>query len=344
MTRRHLAAFACALLALLGGFVAAGLPALAAPAASIDDAGWWWKAKQGPLGAVPGSPPNVQPGQLFVQGAPDEAAALAAIRATLADDQANPVLTLEVAANGDQGGDSAILLACQTGSSWSGGDAQPWDSKPVPDCTVSVQGQRAPDALTWTFPLGALQFGNQVNVILVSGTDPALPAGANGSVFSLTFEKPTPDSIQTTGGQAPSSSSAVVADDFGGASDFTEPNVDTGTFAPTSGSGTFAVSPVQPALPAEDQGLTATAPVIQAKTPAPVLQPVRSLKSGGARALGALILVLGAAGTWWFGQQAPPMARKLGRFAGAGTPAVVTEVGGLGRFARARTGEPRRLS
>lgn len=349
MTRRHRVSFACGVLALLGGFVAMGLPALAGSATSIDDSGWWWRAKQGPLGAVPLAPPNAQAGQLLVQGATDGATALAAVRATLPAGQANPVLTLTVAPDGDQGGESAILLACQTGSAWTGGDAQAWDAKPKPDCSVSVQGQRAPDASTWTFPLGALQFGDQVNVILVSGTDPALPDGANGSVFSLTFEKPAPDSIATTGGDAPESS-FPSSDDFASDGYAAAPNADTGTFAPPVGSGTFAVAPVQPALAPEEQGLTATAPRIQAGTPAPAFQPVASLKSDGARAFGALILLLGAAGSWWFGQQAPPLPRKLGRFAAGSTTAAAatadmseSTLGGLGRFARVRSGPAPRL-
>lgn len=350
MTARRLIRLLCGLLAALGALVAIGLPALAAPAASIDDAGWWWRAKQGQLGAVPAAPPNVQPGQLLVQGAPDGASALAAIRATLGEDQANPVLTLTVAADGDQGGETAVVLACQTGSSWSGGDAQVWDSKPKPDCSVSVQGQRATDGSTWTFPVGALQFNNDLNVILVAGTDPTLPAGANGSVFSLTFEKPTTASIQTTGGSAPPPT-FPSGGSFSNGSSSTGTFSETGTFAPPVGSGTFAVSPVSPALPEADQGLTATAPVIQARIPAPVLQPVKALKSDGARALGALVLVLGAAGAWWFGQQAPPLPRKLGRFATTAASGAVPEgsmlpapeVGGLGRFARVRTGPPPRL-
>ncbi|MFZ6005207.1 MAG: hypothetical protein ACOYXM_14875 [Actinomycetota bacterium] len=350
MSARRVGRLLCGSVAALGALVAIGLPALAAPATSIDDAGWWWRAKQGQLGAVPAAPPNVEPGQLLVQGAPDGATALAAIRATLSQGQTNPVLTLTVAADGDQGGETAVVLACQTGSSWSGGDAQVWDSKPKPDCSVSVQGQRSPDGATWTFPVGALQFNNDVNVILVAGTDPALPAGANGSVFSLTFEQPTTASIQTTGGSTPPptfSSGGSFSNGSGSSGTFSE----TGTFAPPVGTGTFAVSPVSPALPEADQGLTATAPVIQARTPAPAVQPIRALKSDGARAFGALVLVLGAAGSWWFGQQAPPLPRKLGRFASAAGSAAVhestlqpaPEVGGLGRFARTRTGPPPRL-
>ncbi len=342
MTRRHAASFACGLVALLGAFVAVGLPVLAGSAQSIDDAGWWWRAKQGPVGSIPVSAPSVQPGQLLVQGAADGATAIAALRATLAEGQAHPTVTLAVAPDGDQGGESAILLACQTGSSWSGGDAQSWDSKPKPDCTVSVQGQRSDDGSTWVFPVGALQVYNELNVIFVSGTDPALPEGANGSMFSLTFEQPTAASITTTGGTAPAPPTGPVVVP-------TSPLDDPGTYAPPIGTGTFDLAPVQPALPPEEQGLTATAPVVQAATPAPVFEPIASVRSGGARALGALIVLLGAAGSWWFAQQPVPEPRKLGRFAGTApaitqTPSTAPEIGGLGRFARPRHGAPRRLS
>lgn len=340
----------CGVTAMLGGLVAAGVPALAGSAQRIDDAGWWWRVKQGPLVGVAPAPPTTTAGQLMVEGAPDGAAAIAAVRATLNEGDGNPVLTLKVATNGDSGGAQAILLACQAGAAWSGGEGpQQWEAAPLADCTQSVQGQRSADGTSWAFPIGALQFNDQINVILVPGQDPVRPAGANGSTFELVFEKPTSASIATTDAVAPDDS---AGGSFGGGplggtdagyGSYADPGYDT----PSLGSSSFSTPPVQPALPIENQGRSATTPRLQARTPA-LVQPIRSERSGSARALGFLVLLLGAAGSWWYSQQEIPAPRKLGRFAGTGAMptdvATAPLVGGLGRFARVRSGAPRRLS
>ena len=53
--------------------------------ASVDDSGWWWRAQTNPGLLLP-APPTVAPGQLLVQGAPDQAAAIAAVEADLMRD------------------------------------------------------------------------------------------------------------------------------------------------------------------------------------------------------------------------------------------------------------------
>lgn len=345
---RRLGTLVCGSAAVLGGLVAAGVPALAGSAQTVDDAGWWWRVKQGPVAPVAPAPPTTSEDQLMVQGAPDGASAIAAVRATLNEGDGSPILTLKVAPNGDSGGADAILIACQAGAAWTGGTGpQQWEAAPLVDCSQSVQGQRSADGATWVFPVASLQFNDQVNVVLVPGKNPTLPEGANASVFQLVFERPTAASISTTGGTA---SDDFGGGDFGGGfgttgydSTFTDPSFTDPAIGPSS----FSTPPVQPALPPENVGTSAIAPRVQARTPVPT-QAISNDRPGGARALGFLVLLLGGAGSWWFSQQAAPAPRKLGRFAGVpiagGLPPSEPQVGGLGRFARTRSSAPRRLS
>ena len=90
------------------------------------------------------APPNMEEGQLLVQSGPDGALALAAIAGTLVEGEASPVLTLAVADGGDVGGQGAVVLACQAGSTWTGGDAKPWAEHPQAGCKAGgVEGTRS---------------------------------------------------------------------------------------------------------------------------------------------------------------------------------------------------------
>ena len=173
-----------------------GAPVGAVDAASIDDVGWWARTNQAPgLGAVV-APPDVPAGQLLVEGTAEGATAIAALRATLPEGTGSPILTLTAAS--EVSGETALLLACQSGSGWTGAHAGEWASKPSPDCSQSVQGIRADDGSSWTFPLGALQFGDQIDVVLTPGVDPAVPAPLNGSAFRIAFEQPSAASIEVS--------------------------------------------------------------------------------------------------------------------------------------------------
>lgn len=296
-------------------------PALAADAASIDDSGWWWKLQAGPV-PLP-LPPNIAPGQLLVQGAPDGATAIAALSATLLEGESHPVLTLRVAEDGDAGGEGAVLLACQAGSPWTGGDARAWADKPSPACDAGVAtGSRSEDGSAWSFDLTALQFGDQVNVVLVPGTVETQPEGANGSVFSLTFEQPSPGSIKTEEGvvpppplPAPAAGPAPPSGDI--SFDFSPP-------PPTDDS--FALPPAA-ALPEVEQGLTPVAPSVQdrnAPLPASVYDDPRSPH---AETVGVLLLLLGGGAIYLMTRQRVD----------AGAEGVTA---GLGRWAQVRQGVP----
>jgi hypothetical protein len=318
------------LLLLAGGFLLVGSslvvePAQADPAASIDDSGWWWRAQTNPQVLLP-PPPNVEEGQLLVQSSPEGAVALAAIAATLVEGQARPVLTLAVADGGDVGSDGAVILACQAGSTWKGGDAKPWAEHPPAGCEAGgVPGTRAEDGTSWSWDLSALQFAANVNVVIVPGTVEGQPEGAGYSTFSVTFEHPTAASLATAPGVAPSAAPPLDVD-----AGFADPGVSAGavdSFSPPVDSGSLALPPVNASLPNEDQGLTPVAPSVQASQP---LLPAAALvdpRSPHARAVGVLLLLLGGALVYVMTKQQQPIGPE-------GVP------GGLGRWASPRWGSP----
>jgi hypothetical protein len=300
-------------------------PVGASGAASIDDSGWWWKLQASPSLPLPG-PPTVAEGQLLVQGTPDGASAIAAIAATLVEGEVDPVLTLAVAEGGDTGGDQAVLLACQAGSQWSGGDAKAWSEKPQPACDAGgVEGQRSADGAAWTFDLSALQFGDQVNVVLVPGVVEGQPEGANGSAFSLTFDAPTSDAIQSTEGALEPPPTL----DGSGYGDVGSPATSDAfsSFEVPGASGSFSLPPVQAALPEAEQGLTPVAPSVQDRTPLLPSAVAVDPRSPHARAVGVLLLLLGGATVYLTTRQQVPIGPD-------GVP------GGLGRWARPRWGAP----
>src|SRR5688572_4722955 len=113
----------CVLVALTAVVVGVLAPTNVAGAAELVDAGWWWRLQADGRAPIP-APPNVPPGGLMVQGAPDGASAVAAVRFAVPPDDSNPVLTLALAQGGNQGAGSGVVLACPAASAWAGGDAQ----------------------------------------------------------------------------------------------------------------------------------------------------------------------------------------------------------------------------
>lgn len=330
MRRRRLTMLLAGLAIMMGSSLVLD-PARASNATSIDDSGWWWRVQTNAALPLPG-PPTVAAGQLLVQGAPDGATAIAAVAATLAEGEANPVLTLKVAPGSEASGEGAVLLACQAGSPWLGGDAKPWAEKPQPACDAGgVRGERAADGASWSFDLTALQFNDQVNVILVPGTVEGQQEGAHGSTFSLTFDEPMAEAIQTSPGEPPpppTPSTELL--DSGGGGDFTAPPADTGSFnfdSPSVNTADFALPAVEAALPDVEQGLTPVAPSVQDQTPLlPASVPVDP-RSPHARSVGVLLLLLGGGAVYLTARQQQPIG-----------PDGVS--GGLGRWVSPRWGAP----
>lgn len=338
------------------GLVAGGwlmtAPAGAEPAASVDDIGWWSRVNQEPTvgGVLAG--PDTTPGQLLVEGTPEGATAIAALRATLPEGTGNPVLTLRAASA--VGAEAAVLLACQSGSGWTGVHAGAWDAKPSPDCTQSVQGLPSEDGSTWSFALAPLQFGDQLDVVLTPGVV-ADSDGAVSSAFRVVFERPDVASIEVSASAAPSGpgpgsiplpappapAPPTLAGSPTGASS-TPPAGATG--------GQVALPPVRAALPAAEQGATATAPIAQAGQPPLAVPTLPATGGSDGRLLGVVVVLAAGALLYWSSQQPLPQRQLLSRFASAAphqaevvVPASET-VGGLGRFRRERTGAARRLA
>lgn len=380
--RRLLGAVAVLLGALLGALLVAA-PAGAQTtqeASAIDDTGWWTRAKQGPLPGDSLVYPDVEDGQLVVEGAPDGPTAVAAIRATLPEGTRAPMLTLEAASA--TGGDTAVVLACEVDGDWTGDHGGAWDDRPTPECSQSAEGEPEEDGDGWVFDLGLFRVEeDQLDVVLVAGVDPN-SSGSAGSTFRLVFEEPTTSSIEVsesstdTDFEVPEAGSFSGGDgdgDSSGPATASPPTASppTASPGPTTSDSSFT-SPsssegqTAPATPSNDdqQGQTAAGPVASSSSealpsaPAPAPEPA-STESNDGRLLGLLVVLCGGALLYWSSTLELPERRVLSRFvAASGAPGATTgagsdtvdltspseeQMGGLGRFRRVRTTPARRL-
>jgi hypothetical protein len=306
-------------------------------AAQLTDASWWWRGNMGPA-PLP-APATVPADGLYVAGTPDGASAIAAVRYQLAVGESNPVLTLTVADNGAQGADAAVIGACVAGSAWGGGEqGGPWDAKPNAACqSGSVQGLPSADHTSWTFALAPLVVAGEVNVVITPGSIAAdTPVG---STFSIAFAPVTGASVATTPDAGSSDAGAVPPSAAG-----FDPAAEGGglDLGPTFGGDSAGVSAFTPALPSSDQELTATAPVVRQATAANIL-PTAPEGAGGSGLAFAVIVALMAV-AYRLNRLPVPGLRRLGPLASSvpHAPALTLapEPGGLGRFARPRTGAP----
>lgn len=340
------------LLTLVIAALVAPLVASTAGAATLAAHGWWWRPQSGLLGAaIP--PPAVPEDGLAVESLPEEPTAVSAVRYALAKDETQPVLVLTVA---DQQGDIAIQ-ACATTSFWKSTHGGAWDDRPTFDCGTAVDGTPAEDGKTWRWELAPLLRNRRVDVVLV-------PAAGAGRV---TFEAPDNASLQTqrdTGGSEDFDPPPVT--DFtepgaappagsGGSQGFEPPDTATGSSAgepppgmPPADSGAAPglspqaaqPPPVAPGAMAGGEPLPQVAGPAEsaaAPTAAPPTVPTSSQSSTTVGAIvAAMALLLGLA-LW---HQDSSVARRTAPLARAGIPVAAATVGGLGRFARPRSGAP----
>ena len=353
MTRSRRLAISIA--AFLLGIALVAIPAPPAVAAGVTATGWWYRpatttpATEAPT-PIPGAPtlpvtlpgpPTVAEGELHVEGTAEGATAIAAMTVLLNEGESSPILTLEPNASSVIPPD-ALILACRAAIAWVPPDSPPgtWESKPLVDCSTSVQGQATTDGKL-VFPLQPLVQGTLLDVVFVPGSDPALPDGAQGSSFSLTFAKPGPDALATTNsGTTSGSTSSDFSSDFG----FGVEAPLTDDFGLPASADPLPAPPVAPALEPQEQApsIPRTAPIA---APAPLDKAPRTL--------GLLLLFAGAVGAYLAANGAPRQAIGLGRFrraltAGAsetllaGDPVqpVAPVERGLGRLRRPRVGAP----
>jgi hypothetical protein len=303
----------------------------------LDAAAWWYKPNQGGLTAP--APPTVPDGGLLVQGQPDGASAIAGLHFTVAKGQGSPILTLTIASETDSPDGPPIIGACLAGAAWSGSGEQQWGSAPPTDCSLSIQGILSNDKKSYTFALSPLVLDNDLDVILVPGTVQGRPAQVAGSTFSIAFNKPTDASLATEAGFDSSASFAPPALAADPAPTDVPPSLDAPIADPAVGAA------FTPALPAAQQGRTATAPSRRLATQANVVAATKPLQDR--RGVAALVLLLGAMAAMFVNREPVPAPRRLGPLAGRALatdqPAVAAEPGGLGRFARPRIGAPPRL-
>jgi hypothetical protein len=357
-----------AVLLLAGGSALSWVPP--ASAVTVDASGWWWRANDSALPVDVPPRADVGTDQLLVEGEPEGATAVAAVRFTLAEGETSPILTLTPTQDSVLPPE-AVVLACRVGSSWEPAQGGKWQRKPIPDCFSSVQGIPS-DGGTLTFALTPLQSGTTLEIVIAPGVNPtAVNDNARFSSFSLKFPKPTSADLKTSSGDAGGFSG--VGGDFsspdpsefgaeGSTSDGTSSSFDGGTssgssFDSTGGSlsTTFGPSPAfsQPstfsppatvapsasaALPASEQaGPTGVAPV-QAAPAANTADTPRG------RTFGILVLLAGAALGFWAYTGSASGAGRVAMVPAAPAPGTEPVVGGLGRFARPRLGPPPSLS
>jgi hypothetical protein len=275
----------------------------------------------------------VSPGQIYVQGDPTGQSAYGAVRFTVDATHTATSLTLAVGDNGDQGGSSAVVLACRTGSAWTAAEAGKWSAAPKVDTAACVNGQRAADGTTWTFAVKTLQVGPTVDVAILPGVDPTT---TTTSTFSLAFNAPADESLASEAGSpAPVTSPP---------SDTTPAGDGAGAGAPASGGSTFhtpAIVPIATGLPADKIGETATSPAKQAASQANLNQAIADGTPAKDRnkTPGYLVLALAAAiGVYAWRQD------NLIALNGGTAPGAPDEPGGLGRFSRPRHGSPPALT
>jgi hypothetical protein len=322
-------------------FVGACLLFPNASRAATIETGWWWRANTGSspetpavpvvpapqvtLPADPPAPPNPPntDGGLQVAALPDGALAVAAVRV----DQELTSLTLRVAPNGDANGDQAKLVACAAATPWKPAAGGKWADKPVVACDLingggSVAGVRATDG-SWTFPVAPIADNGKTDVVSVPLADSDLASGT-AVPFQLVFVPPTAADIVAK---------PTVTDDATGATDegtgnelFSDPQqyeALTGSSFTNSGS---ASPVVRPALGDNEQ--------------APVLPALAATENdSAAQTVGAVLVLLGIGALLWAARQPTPAVVSLVRN-GREAPGVPPQVGGLGRFARERTGKP----
>ncbi len=317
---------------LLGGSGAAGADG---PPAQLAAKGWWWEAQADQLPAPVPAPPNVAAGQLYVQGDPTGKSAYdAAVRYTVDASHTATSLTLAVGDNGNQGGSSAVVLACRTGSAWTAAEAGKWSAAPEGRHRRLCERQRSTDGKTWTFSVKTLQVGSTVDVAIIPGVDPTT---TTTSTFALAFNAPADDSLASEAGSPPPVTAPPTRPLRSGA-------MWVATAPATGGGSTFhppAVAPIATGLPADKVGQTATSPANQAASQANLNQAIADSTPAKDRDKkpGYLVLALAAGLGLYAWRQDNLMAMNGGALPGAQTSQAVSPL-----FSRPRHGSPPALT
>lgn len=325
-----------------------------------DLAGWWYKANQAPFNTVkpPPPPPDAPSDGLYLANDPSGPAAVAALHFTVAGGGGSPTVTLK-AASGSVFGTVTPIKACPTGGSWSPAQAGDWGSAPSADCAKAgggVDGMASSDGTSMSWKL--------TDAFLPDPTDYDMVFEPQGSVpFRVGIQKP--DASALTGAAGGDASTGATDTSATGDASATSPDTGssdasaTATAVPDSSglSSSSASSPSLDAgagspLPSVSSPTAAAAPAASAG-PAPAVATPAAAHSANSNDRGervmALVLLCGlGAALWWFGGQAERPPRLLGSLGGGGDAGTTgaeaaAPIGGIGRFARPRTGPPKPL-
>jgi hypothetical protein len=323
---------ACAVLV----FSSAGPAAALAPSA----VGWWWEAEQGAAAVPP--PPTVPTGGFMVGADPTGPNAVAAMHFTLADDDTAPMLTLQVADNGNVNGASNDVVACPSASPWKPASPGNWAEKPAARCDTYAKGTLSADGKSVTFALAPVVSadGSTIDIVLTP---------ASGANFELSFNAPSATSLATTKVALASTSDGASASDSSSAAGISTADAPLGDLS-SAGPTPLLTAPFGATAPppADNPVVTLTTP--HRTTPAAAVGALGVSTRRTPAVAVLLLLMVGAAG-WALGRVPVPGLRRLGALGTSATPPAGTPrqesasagVGGLGRFARTRHGAPPKL-
>lgn len=285
--------------------------------------GWWNEAQQVPAPAptIP-APPTSPEGGITIINAPNGPAAIGAVYYAVGDISG---ATLQLSSSTPiaipSGGG---LLGCLVQTpGWKAGGNQRWDTKPAVDplCTpgaLDATGMIAAFKLTGAFrdSDGAVDIA-----ILPTGQVP----------FTVNFDAPGPASLQPIAAPESPSGSADPAPAADAA-----PVVDGSLLFPDASTFAFATPPA---------GAPSTPPA-QALGGYPGVTPVvRAVEHTRKERVAVVLIVIGLLLSLWRLAGATVRApRLLGSLGGRDVEVAAPEVAGIGRFARVRHADPRRLT
>jgi hypothetical protein len=296
-------------------------------------AGWWFEL-QGALPAAVPSPPVVPKDGFFVQQTPQGPSAYGAVHYDAKDIQ-SATLTL-AAAQGSTTTLGAPLQACATSSPWETPSPQPGRWSEAPKYT----SQCTPGAVSSDGKYVAFLFDS--SFVKDGAIDVAIVPKDGAPPFAIAFDHPADDSLVIKAGSSttkfsPPTTTPAVA---GGAT-----SAGATVASPSAAVAARPVTPVAPAAPAAPSTAGASPPAV-ARTALNLVgfgDPDRGARMAALTGASAIVI-----GWWLLSTRAVRMPQLLGAMAGgagasAPAPEPVTRVGGVGRFAKTRTDNARRL-
>ncbi|HVE93965.1 MAG TPA: hypothetical protein VNB24_03520 [Acidimicrobiales bacterium] len=302
------------------------LAATPATAKAPEAAGWWSRAQQAPVMLPLPIPPSAEPGELVVADAPDEPAAIAAVRFVLTAEETQPILTLREV---DSANATALRLeACPATTRWEPADGGRWADRPEFDCERGrAPGGRADDG-SWQFDLSLLLDEDTLDVVIV----PAAPTdGTPRQAGFVRFAKPGEDALATV-------EALPALDDFGIPESPPEVFNEFLPVDPVSGA-PFDLGPVAPeqAAAAVLTRPALTPPLSASRVPVPISDTGRAW-------LAALILFAGcAAGASRLGNERHVVLLRASHLLRSSSPRTADAepvMAGVARFTRVRSGSP----